>query len=158
MIKSYYVEAVCANGHVIQRNLEPNERPHKFCKKCSASVLYECQNCGAQIDGDLIGGMLVIGYDKPAPAYCGECGNPYPWTEKKILLLQKTLELEADCSKEDVNEFIKMVPDIISETPGTKFASLLYRKLFSLAGEIGKSALVDFVKALACEAFRDLIG
>ena len=94
---------VCENGHLISGNWsEFRLNPKKYCPECGAKLITSCPNCNAFIPGDIYV-EHDSGYEEDAPsmlcihratqddipAYCGECGKPYPWTENSLGTSQK---------------------------------------------------------------------
>lgn len=73
----------CVNGHVISSMVESHpEHAKKRCPECGAETITQCPACNAKIQGyHHIPGLAHVGDDMPA--HCHECGNAYPWTEKR---------------------------------------------------------------------------
>lgn len=74
----------CLNGHVITSMAKTHpENLKKRCPDCGAETITQCPKCEAEIQGyEHIPGVAHIGSSGP-PAYCHECGEPYPWTKDK---------------------------------------------------------------------------
>ena len=80
----YDVMQVCLNGHVITSTAKTNpEDLKKRCPKCGEETITQCPDCHAEIQGyEHIPGVSYSGPSTP-PGYCHECGEPYPWTERR---------------------------------------------------------------------------
>ena len=72
----------CVNGHIITEMAESHPEARKNrCPECGAATISTCQHCGKKINGyKHIPGVAHMGGD--FPAFCHECGNPYPWSKK----------------------------------------------------------------------------
>ena len=80
----YDVAQICLNGHVTNDGIQQFPQGNKkFCPKCGEATTIACPNCGHPIRGDYISDLVVVmGHHYRAPAYCENCGKPYPWTER----------------------------------------------------------------------------
>ena len=74
---------VCLSGHQITSMADSHpEHKRKNCPKCGASTITQCPACKANIPGyHHIPSVIRIGSTK-VPAFCQECGKPYPWTSR----------------------------------------------------------------------------
>jgi len=155
----YDVAQVCMNGHVVndtaQRNPEFNKQ---YCDRCGEKTITACLNCNTAVQGDYhCEGVTVIGTcPTPAPAFCHNCGNPFPWTTAKQLAAIE-LFLEEDQSKEDQDVFRQSVEQIAKDTPQAQVAS---KRIGKLLGKISKetaSAIRDILVDVASETAKKLL-
>lgn len=143
----YDVAQICLNGHVINDSVKKYPQQNKkFCDKCGVATITNCQNCNAEIQGEYhVEGVISSVSHYIAPAFCPNCGKPYPWTEAKIQAahdLAQELENISDDDKEILNQSIN---EIIKESPRTTLAATRFKKILSKTSE----AIVD--------AFRDIL-
>jgi len=153
----YNTAQICLNGHVINDSYNrksDNNREH--CEKCGARTIIKCPNCNEDIRGakyslSYIGASPYAGkifsgdpYVKSGkyerPAFCSNCGNPYPWTEKKI---------KAACEKS--------IDDIIKETPETKLAVTRIKKLLPKVGKEAGNIFKDLIADIASESVKKML-
>lgn len=87
-----------------------------FCNDCGAPTLDSCQHCGSKIA------------DRPRPAYCGQCGKPFPWTERDIALAKAAAD-ETPLSSEDKATLRASVEDLVVNSPGTELAAMRVKRL-----------------------------
>lgn len=141
---------VCENGHL--RNSDTSTHSAKnedFCSICGAKVISACPHCSSQIRGAyymnkpiysstmcnvLEGRKLsshISGYKDvkisntvDVPAYCHNCGKPYPWTEATL----QTAE------------------HIIVETPQSRYAALVYAKFLDGLQGLAVDCFKDWLK------------
>ena len=130
MTVNYDVQQVCENGHQItgSYNIRPDKRKD-FCQECGAPTIIACPSCDEEIEGTQInvsqswidarnvGAKMVPGMPVVVPSYCGKCGEPYPWTEKKIVTaIQMFAEFgnlddkENDTIEQDIKNIAKDIP------------------------------------------------
>jgi hypothetical protein len=78
----YDIAQICLNGHVINDSTyQFPEGNKKFCQRCGKPTIVSCQDCGCPIRGNYIA-VVDPASHYTAPAYCEDCGEPYPWTER----------------------------------------------------------------------------
>ncbi|GEM_PF-967428 len=73
----------CLNGHIITSRGLTNPELKPRCPKCGEETITQCPSCGTQIQGHLH--IPGVGYSGPSspPAHCHNCGEPYPWTQRR---------------------------------------------------------------------------
>ena len=79
----YDVMQACENGHIITSTAtsDPHEL-RKRCPECGAATLTKCPGCNTDIQGyQHVPNVAYPGPSSP-PAFCHECGEPYPWADK----------------------------------------------------------------------------
>lgn len=152
----YDTALICMNGHKI--NGKYHDLPQlnsNFCKKCGAKTINSCSYCRSEICGYYRGGPFAANYR--VPAYCQNCGKPYPWTEEKLKALKETID-QSEISDKEKEEFSKNLPDIISETPRTQTASLKIKNIGAKVGKeiwgVAREILID----IASETAKKSIG
>lgn len=156
---SYYeVAQVCLNGHVItdQYNSSPELRK-KFCGRCGTKTIHQCPNCNENIQGDyIVPGVVAIGGQPKAPAYCHGCGYAFPWTETRLEVARQ-LTLEAEELIDERDDLISSLPDLVSDTPKTTLAANRWRKALTKLGEHTAIALKEIFVEVASETAKRLL-
>ncbi|MBE6710334.1 MAG: DUF2321 domain-containing protein [Ruminococcaceae bacterium] len=159
---SYYVAAVCTNGHMISSTLSSTFCNRNFCEECGAKVITSCSNCNTPIAGaemdDPSDSIVFISSSTPVPKYCPNCGNPYPWTEKAALSLIRMLREEDDLDQNLIDRLEESLPDTICETPATELAAVRFRKLLGHAGGIFADAVKQYLSAYGCEKIKTILS
>jgi len=150
-IMEYYPAFICENGHVIQ--LFSDSCTDRFCTTCGARVISQCPNCNAVIRGSL------RGYFGPAPkytapAYCKDCGKPYPWTKNAIEATILLLKEERNLADDDRQKLIDILPDAIAEIPRTQLAAIRIRKGIAATGSFVAEGLRQFAIDFGCEFLK----
>ena len=80
----YDTMQVCArNGHKITEryDTEPNQRQNS-CQQCGSKTTTKCEHCQTKIRGYHHYEYVAGGGHVPVPAFCHECGKPYPWKNR----------------------------------------------------------------------------
>ena len=160
---------VCQNGHL--RNSDTSTHAAKneiFCSICGAEVISACPHCGSQLRGayymnkPIYSGTMcnvseerkfsshISGYKDvkisntvDVPAYCHNCGKPYPWTEATLQTAEHIIDMLDELTPDQKKQLVDFIPDIIVETPQSRYAALVYAKF------------LDGLQGLAVDCFKD---
>lgn len=156
----YDAALICLNRHVINsRSQSAPEHNAKFCDQCGEEAISKCPDCDTPIRGAYqADGVVVIGFEFPAPKHCHNCGEAFPWTKRQTEALTELLDELEGLSDEERAKLEKSIPDILAETPGTSTAVLHFKKLIAKLGVDGSKALVDILKNIATEHVRQQLG
>lgn len=146
----YDVAQICLNGDICNDSMQTHpEKNENFCSICGAKVIDKCLNCNAPIRGayysknirytttdynpltqtaqKVLAGVDIkcISETSIAPAYCNQCGEPYPWTQSKLNAFQEIVDHLEDISPELKDQLKISFPDIIVQTPKTELAAII---------------------------------
>ena len=151
----YDVAQICLNGHVI--NDSAREYPQsnkKFCDKCGAATITNCVNCKAEIQGyHNVEGVIGV-FHYTAPAFCPNCGKPYPWIEAKIQAahdLAQELENISDSDKEILSQSID---EIVKDSPRTTLSTTRFKKILSKTSTSIMGAFKDILVDIVSETVK----
>lgn len=160
---------ICLSGHVV--NLHAHLHPElnsSFCNECGEETIIKCPSCSAPIrsveyyyEENYLGQnvpQLVATWNYQVPAYCHACGTPYPWTQSRIETVSTIIDTLPDLSPEKVKQLKEFIPDIMSETPKTTLAALIYGQILDSVQSFGKSFLVDWLKKNATTIVLNLLN
>lgn len=132
----YDVMQVCRNGHRITAyaQSDPGARC-PFCEDCGAPTIMACENCTAAIRGHHhVPGVVMIGFDQPAPRHCPDCGQPFPWHQAALDNLVEVLR-EGGVSDSDLEWVRNALPDVTKDTPRSEGAALKLRRILGQLDE-----------------------
>lgn len=148
---THYPAFICEKGHVIESLSD--SCADKYCTVCGARVISKCPNCGAILRGK---SRDAYGYLEAytAPAYCKDCGKPYPWTKIAIEATVLMLKEETGLADDERQKLIDVLPDVIAETPRTPLAATRIRKAISSAGRFVAEGIRQFVIDCGCEFLK----
>ena len=154
----YHVAQICLNGHMVNDTYDTQpEFNQPFCSKCGAKTITTCPHCGAVLHGELECGVISLG-TAPVQSYCYNCGNPYPWTESALEAITLMIQEDEKLSASERQNLEQSLPDILSETPKTKVASIRIKKAILSAGKFTADALRQFVIDFGCELAKKSLG
>ncbi len=145
------VAQICPNGHVITASAGSSPEFKKaHCPECGDATLMACPKCQTPIQGRYLGGL---GLDYKRPSCCYNCGQAFPWTERKQ---QAAIDLFIDevQDEEQRKQFKESVEQIAKDTPQAQVASNRIVKLLAkFPGYAGK-AIRDILVEVAAEATK----
>src|SRR5579862_2867577 len=101
---SYDTAQICRAGHVINTmatRFPAHNQP--YCDKCGEATMTTCGLCKAPIRGSYLAPGFLTSSNYPAPAFCYQCGGPYPWTERRLRAARELAE-EAEGLDDDEKE------------------------------------------------------
>jgi len=154
----YGIALVCANGHVLADDLEQQTaRKARFCPECGEGTTSECPECGAPIRGRYHERRLAVTPMRKPPAFCHECGEPYPWTQDKLRAAADLLSRMKRLSPEEREALAIDFREIMTDNPRTQVAALDIKSALGKAGKVIGPLLRDLVGEIATEAARRII-
>lgn len=160
MSEGYYTTAeVCPNGHHTTASAETSPALRSnFCPECGEATFTNCKDCGGQIRGDYHVPGVVGFWEWSPPNYCHQCGEPYPWTTRR-LATAKAMADEIDRLTPQDREILKQsLPELGRDSPRTDLAVTRYSKLREKMGKTAASAFDKVVGALATAAVKTTLG
>jgi hypothetical protein len=155
VLEGYDTAQVCLNGHPINEFAETQpEHNSKFCAKCGAQTIAACSECNTKIRGYHHSPGVVSLINYLAPAFCYQCGNPYPWTGAR---LNAARELARELDKLDDKEkdiLSRSLDDLIRETPNTPVAVTRFKRLVTKAGSVAADGFKTILLDVLSEAVK----
>jgi hypothetical protein len=122
-----------------------------------------CSSCSLAIRGSYFrGGMAFASPNAPhdrysPPAFCFNCGSPFPWTETKIAGAAELLEASTDLSPWELQQFRSDLAEAAKDTPKTPAASARIKKTLTTVGASVGGAIKDIVVDILSEAAKKAI-
>jgi len=156
----YDTAQICTNGHVINsQSVYRPEHNKKFCDKCGAPTITNCQNCNMTIKGYYhVPPMCTLDYtDVPLPSFCPGCSKPYPWTEAKLKAAQELSDELGNLSSKERELLKKSLDDIVRDTPQTTVAANRFKRLIVKAGKAAADGFRDILVDVLSEAAKKVI-
>jgi len=158
MGNGYDTAQICLNGHVVNDAVhEYPEHNKKFCDRCGKATLTACPDCNASLQGALHseGGVFRMG--DIAPAFCHNCGKPYPWTGDR---LKAARDLADELEALDAQEKALMketVEDLVSDGPTTQLAATRFKRLLAKAGPAAAQAFKNVLVEVVSETAKKIV-
>ena len=98
----YDVGQVCLNGHVANFLARSQPEHNKnFCSTCGEKTIDQCPQCKTQIRGHYRMPRDISFVPEVAPAFCHNCGKPYPWMEDRLQTAKELLYHDDKLSLEE---------------------------------------------------------
>ncbi|MGO4685804.1 DUF2321 domain-containing protein [Hyphomicrobium sp. 2TAF46] len=150
---TYRVAQVCLNGHVPTSSADRHpELRETFCSHCGDATTMNCIKCNTPIRGDYdVEGVFSIGDHYRPPAFCHNCGNAFPWTERKISSAVELIEAAGTLSGEEIQQFKADLTELTKDSPKTLVASVRFKKVM---GKVGNS-IVSGVREIIVDVLSD---
>jgi hypothetical protein len=150
---SYDMAQICTNGHVINSSAGNSpEFNQSFCSKCGAKTISFCPHCAAKIRGHLRGEVTFSQID--APAFCYNCGKPYPWVAVTLSAAKDLADELDELSPDDRVTLKGTLDDLVSDTPRTQVAVARFKKIVAKAGRVTAEALKKVLIDVVTEAVK----
>lgn len=168
MSPNYDVQQICKNGHQVTDCYESNSDQRKqFCQECGAETIIACPNCDTKIRGAQIGvrqsilqartDAHTICREIPAdvPCYCQNCGEAYPWTQKKISTAIQILAEFGDLSEAEKDTLEQDVENIAKDVPEAELSARRIRRIWARGKSVGYEVIMEFASRTAAKILKD---
>lgn len=158
-MSDYYGAQICNNGHLITAFADiGSELIQKYCSTCGAKTIMSCSKCNEPIRGRLRGSWPTSEFD--IPAYCYNCGNPYPWTEAALEAATLLINEDENLNSEEKQQFCETLPDLVVKeaTPKTKLAAARFKKFISKSASYTADGIRDIFVDITSEAIKKSLG
>ena len=152
-MEGYRVAEVCPNGHVSTASADQSpELREKFCSKCGEATTIACSSCSTAIRGSFyIEGVHSSSSEYEPPAFCYNCGKAFPWSERRIAGAVELMEVGADLSPGELQQFRSDLTEASKDTPKTQVASLRIRKVLLKVG----ASVADGVRTIIVDVLSE---
>jgi hypothetical protein len=157
----YDVSQVCLNGHItndaIHLHSESNE---EYCARCGEKTITQCPECSANIRGAKLIQLprkrpQVCKYLTAAPAYCLNCGKPYPWTESKIVTAIQIFAEFGDLSEEEKGTIEQDITNVAKDIPQAELSAMRIKRIWEKYGKIAYNVIMEFASKTAAEVLKN---
>lgn len=152
MSDGYYdVAQICTNGHVVNSSADSAPQSNqKYCTECGSATIMACTSCCAAIRGYYyVPGIVFAGRHYCRPAYCYNCGQPYPWTTSSLDAANELADELESLTLEEREQLKNSFPDLLRNTPKSAVAEIRFKKIIKKVGSDAydglKTILVDVV-------------
>jgi hypothetical protein len=132
------------------------ESNKKFCDTCGAATIIACQRCNAHIPGAYIGGAFVLSHFL-VPAFCPNCGAPYPWTESRLQAARELAQEVGDLTDDERETLAQNLDDIVVDTPRTTLAATRWKRVLARAGPVVADAFRQILVDVMSETAKKIL-
>jgi hypothetical protein len=149
----YDIAQICLKGHVANHSYKKYPQHNKkFCDICGSPTITTCPKCNSEIQGEYHVEGVIGSSGYVTPAFCRNCGAPFPWTEAKIKAAHEFAQ-SLNLGKEDKRVLEESIDDIVITTATTAASANKFKTILSKAGkttlETGKEILTDILAETA---------
>ena len=135
------------------------ESKKPYCSVCGEKTITQCPNpnCNQPIKGKLqIEGIVDFSsYHKSA--YCDNCGEPYPWTQRSQLAAAELIEFSDSLNEKEKEDFKESIKDLMVQTPKSNLAVAKYKTYIKKAGLEIANGLRDVLTDIVSETIKKSI-
>lgn len=154
----YDVLQVCENGHkTTGRYSTRHGERQKFCDKCGAKTITACAKCHQDIQGDQtkeIGVVRITNERAAIPLYCTNCGEPYPWTQKKITAAIQNLVEFGELSEAEKKTIEQDVENIAKDAPEAELSARRIKRIWERGKNVGYEIIMEFASRTAAKILK----
>ena len=158
----YDVQQVCFNGHIINDTIKFRPEANKeYCTLCGEKTITQCPKCSTNIRG----AMLIVKQRnrRPspcesltvAPAYCLNCGKPYPWTENKIVAAIQMFAEFGNLDEEEKETIEQDIKNIAEDIPQTELSAMRIKRIWEKCSRAGYEIIMEFASRTAAKILKD---
>ncbi len=155
-MKEYEKAQICESGHIISRR-SSDFTTDKFCSSCGAKILDVCPKCNAPFKGEPKNMEAAYLIKIKPPAYCYECGEPYPWTKRKMKAVAEEIKLEMELTEQQQKELISALPALVNEIPETRASAQKVKNILGFIGKAAANALIEEIVTFACSVAKEIL-
>lgn len=153
----YKTAQICQNGHVITEDIFFEELCSKYCPKCGETTITNCPICSEPIRGRYQNCEGFFSRKYRAPAYCHNCGKPFPWTKLKLEAARELINDVDELTDEERKNINNSFTNIISDNPMTTVSANKIRNVLKKIPEQATSCLRDILVDIASETAKKII-
>ncbi|BCK86523.1 hypothetical protein MIZ01_0285 [Sideroxyarcus emersonii] len=154
----YRIAEVCPNGHVSTDSADVHpELREAFCSRCGEATITACPSCHTNIRGDYQVGGIFISSEYEPPAFCFNCGSPFPWTERKISGAIELVKEGGRLTEGELSEFKDDLNEMTKGSPRVQAASARFKKVMSKVGTSVAGGVREIVVDVLSEAAKKAI-
>jgi hypothetical protein len=97
---------------------------------------------------------VISGSTSTPPNFCHECGNPYPWIERKLEAAKELADELDELSVEEKERLKKSLDEIIIDSPKTEIAGTRFKKIMGKVGIESYSVMKKIVTDIISETMK----
>lgn len=158
MRSGYDVAQICTNGHLITEYASDSSFRKNFCSKCGHPTIINCSHCNNPIRGKYHVPGAFIHSEYNIPAFCHNCGKPYPWTTATIQEFEEIIDMDDELDIVDKTILKEKFPQLLVDSPGTSAAALRVSKTLKIAANTTVQAIRSAIASKVAGHALELLG
>jgi len=92
------------------------------------------------------------------PNYCGECGNPFPWTAAALSAASEYTDELEQLTQEEKDTLKNTLTDLTTDTSRTPLAASRFKTVIRKIGPVAGNTLQKIIENVLSEAAKRAIG
>lgn len=149
---------VCLNGHVINHSFKKYPiHNKKFCPKCGEPTITNCLECKAEIAGAIHYSNVIGAIDYNLPAFCSECGKPYPWTITRLKAAKELASELEELTLDEQKTLEKSIDEIAKNNPQATVGATRIKKIMNKVGSATGETLQKIIVDIASETAKKIL-
>ena len=154
----YDTAEICLLGHTSNDATRFFPQQNKqFCDRCGSKTIQQCPTCQSSIQGEFQASGVIGFHSFAPPAYCLNCGEPFPWTIASSNAAHAHI-LESEILSLDERESLaQVIDDLVKDSPMTSVAVIRFKKLMIRVGQGSADAFKSILVELVSEATKRAI-
>lgn len=154
----YDTAQICKNGHLINDSFQKSpDHNKKHCDRCGEETITKCPKCEAEIKGAYHMSGVIGNFTYIIPSFCSECGNSYPWTERKLVAAKELVETIDGLTDKEKGLIDKDIDALIKDSPGTTVSATRVKAMLVKAKEPTLIAVREIFVDVASETAKKII-
>jgi len=134
------------------------EHNQRRCDKCGSEVIDACPQCNTTIRGHFHNpNSRYVDHTIDAPAFCHECGKPYPWTESKLDAARDLVEQLEIFDIPEKTLLNSSVEELLRDTPKSPPAVVRFKMLLAKASPLAQEAFKQILFNVLSEPIRRIV-
>ena len=156
----YDVCQVCLNGHIRNDSIKLHPGASEdYCAQCGEKTITQCPECSVEIRG----AQFILYRSTPqlceslntAPAYCLNCGKPYPWTNSKIMTAIQIFAEFGNLDEEDKKTIEQDIHNIAKDMPQAELSAMRIKRIWEKYSKVGYEIIMEFASRTAAKILKD---
>lgn len=149
---------ICLNGHVINDSFHKSSQLNKkFCPNCGEATITECPECHKPIAGEIHYSNVWGAHSYKLPAYCIECGKPYPWTVTKLKAAKDLANELDELNSEEQKVLENSIEEVTKDNPQAQVGAARINKIMKKVGKASADILQKIIIEVASETAKKVL-
>jgi len=95
-----------------------------------------------------------MGQNLSVPSYCANCGEPYPWTQKKIQTAIQIFAEFGELNEEEKSTIEQDIENIGTDVPETELSAKRIKRIWEKYGPICREVIMEFASRTAANILK----
>ena len=149
---------ICMNGHIINDSyVQSPELNKKYCPKCGEPTIITCPECSSKIAGEIHYNNVFGTHSFKLPAFCIECGIPYPWTVSRLKAAKELVSELEELSAVEQKTLEMSIDEISKDNPQASVGATRIKKIMGKVRNATGDTLQKIIIEVASETAKKIL-